>query len=199
MQIAQYFKNYQFSKTLKEHSFQVEKLSIELFEKLKTIIIHKNIDFKNAKEILSASALLHDIGINLEKFEKNKPHNKIGARLVLENKIENFSDKEIQIIACCIRYHRGSAPNNVKHKLYASLNEDDKQKVWAVSSILRLADALDENHISIIENIELIKTQTGDIEIKTGINHQFNADLTQAFNKKKDMFEEFFKTKIYLG
>ncbi len=197
MQIEDFFKTYKASKRLKEHSYQVEKLSLELFEQLKKIIMHKNIDFKNARKILSCAALLHDIAIGLEKFE-TKPHNKLASKIILENKINSLNEKENKIVALGARYHRGATPKAHKHKLYASLDEDTKQKVWVIGSILRLADALDENHISIVENIELNLEQDGTITVSTGLNHEFNKDLEKTFEKKKDMFEEFFKIKIYL-
>lgn len=193
---ADYFKNFKASKNLREHSKQVEKLSLEIFLKLKDFVPNKNLDFKNSKTLLQNAAFLHDIGMAFKENTKEK-HNKIGENLVLNNGIEGLKEDEVKIIASIIRHHRGSFPNAKKHKIFRALNLYDREKVLVLASILRLADALDTNHDSCVSEIEIEKTD-GKFVLKTDVSLDFNKGLKEVFMEKKELFEKVFKTKIEL-
>lgn len=200
MKTEEYIKNYIKSKSDLEHSLHVEKICLELFHQLQKIFPNnKYLYFKNADKLISYSAKLHDIGSFLENKSIFKPHNKTGAKLVLENGIDDLDDTELKIVALSIRHHRGSKPKEGKHKLYSSLEQKDKNAVLFISSIIRMADALDKNHFQTAENILL--TYDFDhftLTLNSGINIMFNVGVERVFNKKKTLFEELFKVKICL-
>lgn len=199
MKVEQYIKNYCTSKNNIEHSKHVEFLSLELYARLKKIFPHnKNLQFENAEKLISYSALLHDIGAFLE-YKTQKPHNKAGCKLVLENKIDGLNEREVKVAALCIRYHRGSKPKEHKHRLFCSLDEGDKNKVRVISSILRIADALDSCHSQSVENILLTYDfRQNTLILDPGINIIFNKGMYEVFNKKKALFEDVFKVKVCL-
>lgn len=193
MQISEYIKNYYKSSSLMEHAEQVEKFSNEILEK---IVENKEFSYlEKTKKYLSAASILHDIG-NIIQNEIGGKHNKIGAKLILENGIEGFSEEDVKIIACLVRYHRGKKPKE-KHKIYASLNDKGKLVAQALSGILQVADMLDFEHFCFVEKIEIEYNVTKNIfEIKTIPEISKNLGFEEIFEKKKALFEKFFKVEL---
>lgn len=195
MEIQNYIENYLIKKSDIEHSKQVEKLSLMFFEKLCTIFPDKLEYPKKHKNLLEIAAKLHDIGVF---FEGNsiKPHNKIGAKLVLENKIDGLDKTENLIVANIIRYHRGKSPKE-KHKIFNKLDEDSKQLVLILSSILKVADALDYNHFSFVENIELsLNSNNKELFLNILPDISNNTEFKKVITKKKKLFERVFETTL---
>lgn len=198
MKLEEFLKNYLTSKNDLEHATHTKDMSLEIYSNLKKIFPNNHIlDFENAEKLISYSALLHDIGTNLS-ISLLKPHNKIGAKLILENKIDDLTIEQTKIVALSVRYHRGSKPKE-KHRLFGSLNQKDKNTVKVVSSILRLADSLDCNHLQSAQNIVLMYDfNKAVLTLNPQVNIIFNKGIKRVFDKKKALFEEVFKTKIYL-
>ena len=199
MKIEEYLRNYLNSKSDLAHAKFVENKSLELYTKLKKIFPKNHLlNFEKAEKLISSAALLHDIGALLST-PLLKSHNKVGAELILENKIDDFNDTETIITALCVRYHRGSKPKEHKHKIFASLNQKNKNTIRVISSILRIADSLDYNHLQNIQNIILMYDfDKCTLTLDPGINIIFNKGIKRVFDKKKTLFEEVFKLKIYL-
>ena len=200
MKVEEYIKNYLTSKNALEHSKHTQKLSLQFYCELKKIFPKEPLlEFDNAKKLVSYSALLHDIGTFLEN-SSGRAHNKAGAKLILENKIDDLDENETKIVALCVRYHRGSKPKEHKHKLFSKLSEKDKNITRVISSIIRIADALDCNHIQNIENfIPAYDISNRALILNTDVNIMFNKGIYEVFNKKKTLFEDVFKIKICLG
>ena len=199
MRVEEYIKNYLTSKTAIEHSKHTQILSLKIYHELRKIFPKEPLlEISNAEKLISYSALLHDIGAFLEN-SSIKAHNKTGAKLILENKIDDLDENETKIVALCVRYHRGSKPKKHKHKLFSKLNEKDKNTTRVISSIIRIADALDCNHIQNIENIiPVYDFDNRALILNPGINIMFNKGIYEVFNKKKTLFEDVFKIKICL-
>lgn len=195
MKINDYLKNYLNSSSQKDHSILVKNLSLEIFNQIKNFFDIKMYDNPNDIKLLGYGALLHDIGVNLEK-NMNKPHNKIARDLILKNGVDNLNEREILIVANIVRYHRKKAPDT-KHKYFNILTDDEKRKTTVFSSIVRLADALDSEHFSIINNVNAeFDTITRILTLKTGINIMLNIELKDVLDKKKIMFEKTFNVKV---
>ena len=80
-----------------------------------------------------------------------------------------------------------------------NLREKDKNTVKVISSILRLADSLDCNHLQSVQNILLTYDfNKAVLTLNPQVNIIFNKGIKRVFDKKKTLFEEVFKTKIYL-
>jgi exopolyphosphatase/guanosine-5'-triphosphate,3'-diphosphate pyrophosphatase len=84
--------------------------------------------------------MLHDIGwttgIN--------SHHKRSADLIRNSNLP-FTSIERELTAQIARYHRKSVPS-LSHKSFSLLSYEDKQRIKILSSILRIADGLDNNH-----------------------------------------------------
>lgn len=197
MKICNYFKNFKPTDSQREHAKCVEKLSLNIFNQLKNF---QELNFDNAEKLISYSALLHDIGNYISNKKIKQPHNKTGAKLILENKIDDLNESETKIVATAVRYHRGSHPKEGKHKLFSTLDENEKDTAAKIASIIRIADALDFNHNSLIDNLILsIDYDKQTLTIKTEINIMFNVGLYESFKKKKTLFEKVFGLKVYLN
>ena len=95
----------------------------------------------DARELLEAAALLHDIGyvINHAKHHKHAYH------LILHGDLQGFTQRELEIVACVARYHRKAFPSK-RHAAFARLERADRRLVRALAGILRVADGLDRTH-----------------------------------------------------
>jgi exopolyphosphatase/guanosine-5'-triphosphate,3'-diphosphate pyrophosphatase len=80
---------------------------------------------------------------------------------------------------------------NDKHKAYGVLGAADRSKVDRLASIMRLADALDVSHASVVRSAEChIKKGNVMIILKTKGSPDRELD---KLGKKKDLFERTFK------
>lgn len=196
MELEDFIKNYLWQNSLADHSKIVQKLSLNLFHKLKIFFYElKEFDNKEDLKLLEYGALLHDIGVLFEK-KMDKSHHKIGRDLVLKNKISGFDDTANLIIANIIRYHRRALPD-VKHKYYEMLNNKDRRKVDIFSSIVRLADALDYNHFNMVDDFELKYDENSRIlTIILSINIMLNIGFKELLDKKKELLEKTLDIKV---
>lgn len=130
------------------HPYNVQKLSLMLFEELSKKVFEMDVSHK---KLLEAAALLHDIGY----FADAKSHNKHSQALIVEYGLEGFSKHERDMIACICRYHRGSLPDKNKHELYGSFEKKDRKTIKRLGGIVRLADGLDKAPHSLINDIKI--------------------------------------------
>ncbi len=113
------------------------------------------------REWLEYGALLHDIGY-LVDYEG---HHKHGYYLVNNAALDAFDQREIEIVAHLVRYHRGSAPKR-KHPEFAALKPWQQRVVVHLAALLRVADALDRSHARRVEEIYCaIRTRSVRLEV----------------------------------
>ncbi|MFN4175005.1 MAG: HD domain-containing protein, partial [Parachlamydiaceae bacterium] len=144
---------------------------------------------RHGRTLLSAAAILHDIGYHIS----HESHHKHSLYLIKHSEITGFTETEKAVIANIARYHRGSLPKE-KHADFMALSEADQKIVWKLGAILRLADALDHGYEKHIKDIE-IKRSRNDLSLKIVSNGNYSVEL-QAVERKKDMFETAFNCKL---
>jgi exopolyphosphatase/guanosine-5'-triphosphate,3'-diphosphate pyrophosphatase len=138
--------------------------------------------------------MLHDIGTFLKS---DKPHNKRGAKIILENKIDGLDNNQNLIVANIVRFHRGSAPKKDKQKIFSELDKESRRIVKIFSSIVRIADALDWGHLSFCENIHLTYDNCREaLTMSVNSNIILNVGFNEVFEKKKKLFEKIFEAKL---
>ncbi len=98
--------------------------------------------------LLRASALLHDVG----DFIRYEGHHKHSAYIVQHSDVMGMTPDERAIVACVVRYHRKSFPDP-SHPGFRELDRDDRARVRALASLLRIADALDREHRQKIKGV----------------------------------------------
>lgn len=177
-------KKYNFSK---EHSEQVKRLGEVIFDKTKGIL-HEYTEAE--KELLDASAILHDIG----SWISHNDHHKHTYYLIKNSGLLGFNEEEVSLIANIARYHRQTHPKD-SHPNYQKLTRNHKKLVRELSSILRIAEGLDKGHKSAIKDIEILHDKaknklkfilTSDIK-----GYDCSLEKWSAIGKSKDLQREF--------
>jgi exopolyphosphatase/guanosine-5'-triphosphate,3'-diphosphate pyrophosphatase len=172
------------------HARQVTRLSRQLFEATQSL--HK-LDAQ-ALRLLERAAFLHNTGMMIE----TRRHHKHSYRLIKEAKLPDFTDEERHEIACIARYHRRALPST-SHEEYEALSRSARKRVSALSSLLRIADALDYSHdgrvLRLAAEPTLCNNKTWTILLWTRPLADLDTELEHAY-EKADLFEKVFKRKI---
>lgn len=174
------------------HSRQVKKLAQLIFDKTKGLLHNMN---DEDRQLLTAGALLHDIGYYISA----KDHHKNSYKLIMQDKIEGFSGKDLKIIANIARYHRGRLPNK-KHEAYMILSEKDRKTVNKLSAIVRLADALDSTHCNVVDDLDFtFNAASGVLFVLLKLNSSsYYFEMCKA-QDKKDFFEKEYCLEVQFG
>lgn len=171
------------------HAKQVTKIALIIFDKTKGLIHNLGL---NERDLLEAGTLLHDIGYYIAA----KGHNKNSYKLIEKETLPGFSEREKEIIGNIARYHRGKMPKS-KHSCYEALTGNEKSIVNKLSAFVRVADALDRTHCSVVDNLDFIydsfsHTLTVLLKLHTP---DCSFEILKA-NDKKDLFEKEFNLEL---
>lgn len=163
------------------HAHQVMKLAGQLFDA--TTGLHQL--GADEKFFLEAAALLHDVG----QYIAYNQHHRHSMYLILHGNLPGFSEREVALIANVARYHRKAIPT-IRHPEFALLPTEDRATVRKLAALLRVADGLDDGHLSSIDRLRVeVRGKRVIVHVTTvGIAR---AELDRA-GKKADLFEETF-------
>lgn len=171
-----------------QHAVTTARLAVKLFDETKAL--HSlSLDFRLLLEI---AALLHDIG----QFVGTVDHHKHTLYLVQVSPLIGLTDSQKAIVANVARYHRKSPPRS-QHEFYRALSAKDRMAVSKLAAILRLADAMDNQHASKVHDFEVEYKKP-----RFTIKLVGEGDLLLekwALMKKASMFEEVFSVKFTLA
>jgi len=135
------------------HGELVMHLAARLFDDLR----HEHGLGERDRLLLRAAALLHDIG----DFVRYDGHHKHSHYLILHADIMGLTPDERAIVANVARYHRKSVPD-ASHPNFRDLDKDARAKVRALAAILRIADALDREHLGKVKDVR------GEVDVTRG-------------------------------
>ena len=169
------------------HAKEVRRLALGIFDETCKKVFKMS---TRERDYLDAAALLHDVGYYIEA----KGHNKFSMKIIMEEGIAGFSGRELMIIGCTARYHRGSLPNKNEHDVYGDLEKQERKIVKRVGGILKLADGLDSDRGNMIKKV-LIDYDKEDNIVKfilTLNSDEYLPDITSAV-RKRDLYEIGFK------
>ncbi len=133
------------------HAHQVSRFAESLFDYLCRSNLSSNLN-RHRRTMLSAAALLHDIGYHIA----HESHHKHSLYLIRNSELTGFSEAERDVIAHVARYHRGSEPKE-RHDSFAALNQTDQDTVTSLAAILRIADALDRRHDNRVSDLRCVR------------------------------------------
>lgn len=122
-----------------QHGTSVARYATELFDQTKNL---HNLALEH-RLLLEAAAMLHDIGTYISMTA----HHKHTHYLLTATPIIGLTQKQMQIVANVARYHRKSFPK-MQHDHYKLLSSKERIVVSKLAAILRLADAMDNEHTS---------------------------------------------------
>ena len=161
------------------HAVLTSKLAAQLF--LQSTSLH-NLD-KNNLLLLEVGALLHDLG----HFINTIDHDKHGQYLLKANHLIGLSEREQNIVANLVRYHRGKIPS-LDEDGFKFLLPKDRQAVLKLTALLRLADGMDVSHTGRIDKVSL-KSMDNGWQLKLSNDLMLEK---WTIEKRKALFQEVF-------
>jgi exopolyphosphatase/guanosine-5'-triphosphate,3'-diphosphate pyrophosphatase len=171
------------------HARRVAHLAEKIYDTLFSPADNSN---RHQRALLSAAALLHDIGYTIA----HESHHKHSHYLIKHSELTGFSESERNVIANVARYHRG-APPKARHPDYAALSETDRATVCCLAAILRIAEALDRSHEGRVQDVELKREgQIVRLQLRSALNCEKEV---WAAARKVDMFEQAFNCKLRIS
>jgi exopolyphosphatase / guanosine-5'-triphosphate,3'-diphosphate pyrophosphatase len=171
-------RKYQFDE---RHACLTSQLAARLFDQSQSL---HNLDDSNVL-LLEIGALLHDIG----HFINTVDHDRHGHYLLSANRLIGLSQREQNIVANLVRYHRKQSPSTDDDN-FKSLPQKDRLIVIKLSALLRLADSLDISHIGVVTDVTLRETKSGwRMKIFSKKDQML---VNWAFDKRKSQFKEVF-------
>ena len=180
-----------FGKTLRfeeRHALQVRRISESLFDQVSKPL---GLD-PAARDLLSAAALLHDVGYVVSY----RQHHKHAYQLIAHATLEGFTPRERELIALIARYHRRGFPKK-RHSAYGVLVKDDRRLVVRLASILRLADALDRRHS---QRLKEVRCRFVDNTLRLVLRSERDLMVeAHAAEEKSDLFEEVFGFEVVVS
>ena len=170
------------------HALHVSRLAAQLFDQLQRV---HGMDAADRRMLLAA-AVLHDIGA----FVGYKKHHKHSLYLIANSEIPEFTPRETDIIANVARYHRKGVPAE-HHVAFTTLEEDDRNRVVKLASLLRIADALDREHVQAVHGVTAKVTRTHKLRLE--VDGEGDLLLERwALRRKGGLFETVFGLEIEL-
>lgn len=167
-----------------DHAMLVAKLSLRLFDQLQPLHGLGLAD----RRILHAAALLHDIG----QFVSYQGHHKHSLYLISNTELANFSEAEMQLVANVARYHRKAHPAD-HHPQFVELDEGERVRVTRLASLLRVADALDREHV---QRVTDLTAKLSDSELTLWLDGTAGLLLEASMRKKANLFTALFDRKV---
>lgn len=167
------------------HALHVADLAEKMFDQIAPLYDLE----RHLRTLLSAAALLHDVGYHIS----HESHHKHSFYLIKHSEITGFSENEKLVIANTARYQRGSMPKE-SHTDFMKLSERDRRTVIELGAILRIAEGLDHGYESRIKDVDF-KRAGENLHLTLFAREDTAAEL-KAVERKKDLFEAAFKTKL---
>jgi exopolyphosphatase/guanosine-5'-triphosphate,3'-diphosphate pyrophosphatase len=169
----------------REHGHHVANLCARLFDELKEE--HGLGDHERL--LLKVAGLLHDVGMYLSL----RAHHKHSQYILAESQIFGLSSEDTAIVSNIARYHRRGMPQR-SHVPYVALDRQDRLVVNKLAAILRIANALDAEHMQKVRDLRVSRRgSTWVIELEG------SGDLTMerlAATARADMFVDTFGRQI---
>jgi exopolyphosphatase/guanosine-5'-triphosphate,3'-diphosphate pyrophosphatase len=168
-----------------QHARTVARYAVRLFDETRSLHT-MGMEFR---VLLEAAALLHDIG----HFINPADHHKHSYYLLTASPLVGLTEPQQAIVANVARYHRKSMPKP-QHEGYQLLSPKERVAVAKLSALLRLADAMDNEHGSKVEDFTVEYKKP-----KLTLRLRGEGDLLLekwALVKKAPMFEEVFSVKF---
>ncbi len=142
--------------------------------------------------LLEVAAILHEVGNHISP----KSHELHGLYIIHHSEIFGLSDPDRLLVGLITRYHRKAAPQ-LSHLHYDKLTQADRIRVAKLSSILRVADALERTHSQRIKDFTVSLS-----EGKATLNLEGILDASAerlALPSKADLFQNLFGLKLVLN
>lgn len=163
------------------HFAHVRRLALSLFDQLRALHGYGAAE----RDLLSAAAWLHDVGIAVDYWE----HHLHSEYIILNAPLPGWTLREIALIALLTRNHRkGSASVN---GLAAMLDEGDETRVVKLAALLRLAEYLERSKTGVVRDVQVRLTRGGKVAIEALATGDASVEIWEA-NRNSDLFRRAF-------
>ncbi len=168
------------------HGEQVRRIAASLFTQLK--LLHELPEDMGV--VLQLAALLHDIG----EVVHRRSHHKHSEYLILNGRIPGLDSPHREMVAAISRGHRKSFPDK-KHESFASLKTNQQKAVAKLTSLLRVADAMDTDHR---QRIVALGTEIhpDKVMLRVSVAKEDGQTLPTGDLRKTEEFEEIFGRRL---
>ncbi|HET9317404.1 MAG TPA: Ppx/GppA phosphatase family protein [Vicinamibacteria bacterium] len=135
------------------HARAVAALAVSLFDQLKA----EHGLGQRERVLLEVAALLHDVG----NYVNLRGHHKHTWYILSVSEIFGLGQDDMAIVANVARYHRRALPQK-SHLPYMALDREARVVINKLSAILRLANALDADHLQKVKDVKVVAEEDGD-------------------------------------
>ncbi len=167
------------------HSSYVTRIALKLFDSLEGEL---GLD-RRARLLLETASILHDVG----SFIRSSDHHIHSQYILAHSDIFGLTKDDMNILSNVVRYHRSEVPSPA-HAGYVSLPRSDRTMVLKLSSLLRIADALDRGHSQHIRDFD-IELSRDTLILRAQGTHDVTLERL-ALDEKANLFEEIFGYKL---
>ena len=166
------------------HARNVAHLATRLFDDLRPEHGLTNRD----RLLLEVAALLHDIGI----YVNLKGHHKHAQYILSVSEIFGMSRDDMAVVGNVARYHRRATPQK-SHLPYTALDSDTRVVVNKLAAILRVANALDADHLQKVREVRVLPEEgalvlevegAGDLTMERLASLSRSDFMTEVFGRK---------------
>ncbi|NIA21325.1 MAG: HD domain-containing protein [Anaerolineaceae bacterium] len=170
-----------------KHARAVTDLAVRLFDQLQG----EHGLLARDRLLLRVAAVMHEVG----NFINSRAHHKHSYYLISNSEIFGLTRNELEIVSQVARYHRRAVPKPT-HVEYMALPREGRMVVSKLAALLRVADALDQNHQQQVQDI-ICDRQDEEFTIHVATR----ADLTlerKSVEAKGDLFEDIYGMRVRL-
>jgi exopolyphosphatase/guanosine-5'-triphosphate,3'-diphosphate pyrophosphatase len=146
---------------------------------------------KRDRLLLEIAALLHDIGM----FVGMRAHHKHVQYILQASEIFGLSADDRDVIGNVARYHRRALPQR-SHEPYMVLDRQDRVRVNKMAALLRVANALDAEHLDKVRDVRVIQEEGQWVLVIDGVG-DFTMERLAA-TARADLFTDVFGSKLVL-
>ncbi|HSH76953.1 MAG TPA: Ppx/GppA phosphatase family protein [Herpetosiphonaceae bacterium] len=165
------------------HTAKVCDLALQMFDQLRPLHGYGSWE----RELLTAGANLHDIGLAVNYYD----HHKHSAYIILNSPMPGYTHREVAIIALLARYWRKGTIEI--GNLASLLAPGDEQRVARLAALLRIAATLDRSKNQVVTGVRCELDGRVHVVVETG--GDATVELAHA-NQRAGLFRRAFDIEI---
>jgi exopolyphosphatase/guanosine-5'-triphosphate,3'-diphosphate pyrophosphatase len=163
----------------------VAALALELFDQTREL--HRLGD--EDRELLEYAAFLHDIGEHVA----HDGHDRHAAYLVHHGILRGVDPAEVVLLTALVRWHRRGDPKS-GDEVVGPLDDDQRERVRRLASLLRIADGLDRSRRRVVEHVSV---RVGALLVLVRLHARGDPELELwGARRKRELFEKTFDREI---
>ncbi len=172
----------------KPHANHVRFLALRLYDQMTPLHGYGS----EARQLLDAAALLHDIGTVIGY----KGHHRHSAALIENNGLPGFSPREMAIVTLLALYHRKGNPSVGEYG--GLLEKGDEDLVRRLTCILRMAEFLERGRNAVVSDVVVTWTDQ-ELAFTLVADEHPAVELWDAERKAAPLLESVFERRIVLS